>query len=115
MSAHAHTADHAHHDDHHREPGFLRKYLFSTDHKMIGIQYGLTAMAFLLFGFYLMMVMRWSIAYPNTPMPVVGWILEATGFNMLGERWAPDGIDRPTYAPRTIAFRKTVTSLIGMC
>ena len=61
MSAHAATADHSshdHHDDHghHHEPGFWSKYVFSTDHKMIGIQYGITAMLFLLFGFYLMMV-----------------------------------------------------------
>ena len=37
------TLTHAHddhgHDDHH-ELGFWRKWVFSTDHKMIGIQYG---------------------------------------------------------------------------
>ncbi len=65
----AHTDEHQdhHHDDH--NPGFVQKYIFSTDHKMIGIQYGLTALCFMLFGFFLMMVMRWSIAYPNQPMP----------------------------------------------
>jgi len=45
--------------------------VFSTDHKMIGLQYGLTAMAFLLFGFFLMIVMRWSIAYPHKPLPAM--------------------------------------------
>jgi cytochrome c oxidase subunit I len=63
------------HAEHH-ELGFLRKYLFSTDHKIIGIQYGITALLFLLFGFGLMMMMRWSIAYPNTPVPLVGPLLE---------------------------------------
>jgi len=29
----------------------MRKYIFSTDHKVIGIQYGMTALCFLLFGF----------------------------------------------------------------
>ncbi len=43
----------------HPELGFWRKYVFSTDHKMIGIQYGLTALVFLFFGFCLMMLMRW--------------------------------------------------------
>ena len=65
------------HDDHHdhHNPGFLKKYVFSTDHKTIGLQYGLTAMCFLLFGFYLMMVMRWSIAYPNEPLPAwMSWL-----------------------------------------
>ena len=32
-------------------------------------------MLFLLFGFYLMMVMRWSIAYPNEPLPAwMSWL-----------------------------------------
>ena len=37
---------------------FWRKYIFSTDHKWIGIQYGVTALFFLLFGFSLMMSVR---------------------------------------------------------
>ena len=62
--------DHAHaHDDHHYDPGFWRKWVFSTDHKMIGIQYGTTGLVFLLFGFMLMMVMRWQLAYPGRPIP----------------------------------------------
>ena len=72
MSAHAASdSGHDHHDDHgdHHNPGWIKKYVFSTDHKTIGIQYGITAMLFLAFGFYLMMVMRWSIAYPHQPLP----------------------------------------------
>ena len=38
---------------------------------MIGIQYGLTALIFLAVGFFLMMVMRWSIAYPDRPVPLL--------------------------------------------
>jgi cytochrome c oxidase subunit 1 len=83
MSAHA-----THHDDHHHDPGFLRKYVFSTDHKMIGIQYGITAMLFLAFGFYLMMVMRWSIAFPHQPLPEwMSWIF-TDGWKA---RWLQDG------------------------
>ena len=44
----AHEHDHAH--DHHELP-FWQKYVFSTDHKVIGIQYGITALIFLAFGF----------------------------------------------------------------
>ena len=58
-----------HHDDHHHDPPFLRKYVFSCDHKIIGYQYGITALIFLFIGFYLMMVMRWSIASPEKPLP----------------------------------------------
>jgi cytochrome c oxidase subunit 1 len=70
-----------HKEEHHHELNFLQKYIFSTDHKTIGIQYGVTALMFLLFGFSLMMVMRWSIAFPDQPVPVVGKLLE----RVLGE------------------------------
>jgi cytochrome c oxidase subunit 1 len=76
---HSTHTDHAGaHDDahHHEELGFWRKYIFSTDHKIIGIQYGLTSLLFLLFGFFLMMIMRWQLAYPGTPIPIMGPILE---------------------------------------
>jgi cytochrome c oxidase subunit 1 len=78
-TGHAHEA-HEHHHDHH-EPGFWQKYIFSTDHKMIGIQYGLTALLFLFFGFMLMMCMRFQLANPGKPIPLFGPILEA----LLGE------------------------------
>ena len=39
---------HAAHATAHHELGFLRTYVFSTDHKMIGLQYGITAFFFLL-------------------------------------------------------------------
>ena len=64
-----HDAAHDEHD-HHDEP-FWKKYIFSTDHKVIGIQYGFTSLVFLAFGFFLMMVMRWSIAYPDRPVPML--------------------------------------------
>lgn len=69
-----------HHDDHghdHHELPFWRKWLFSTDHKVIGLQYGLTGLAFLFFGFLLMLVMRWQIANPGEAVPVFGSLLRA--------------------------------------
>ena len=90
MSAHAASHDgHDHsHDDHHHEIPFWKKYIFSTDHKMIGMQYGITAMLFLAFGFYLMMVMRWSIAYPHEPLPEwMSWIFT----DNWKARWLLDG------------------------
>ena len=63
--------DHAHHD-----PGFWRTYVFSPDHKVIGIQYGLTSLCFMLFGFFLMLLMRWQISKPGVPIPVFGPLLE---------------------------------------
>jgi len=64
-----HGANHEHH-----ELGWWRRYIFSTDHKVIGIQYGLCGLIFLFFGFNLMMLMRWQLAYPGQPVPGIGWI-----------------------------------------
>jgi len=77
-------------NDSHHEENFLQKYIFSVDHKIIGIQYGITSLMFLFFGFCLMMVMRWQLAYPETPVPYIGGLLGETGilmpeiYNMLG-------------------------------
>src|SRR5471032_1800583 len=50
--------------DHH-ELGFWRSYVFSTDHKVIGIQYLWGGLFFLFFGFCLMLLMRWQLAFPG--------------------------------------------------
>ena len=42
MSEQAVAAPKHEHDAHHEELGFWRKYIFSTDHKVIGIQYAVT-------------------------------------------------------------------------
>ena len=72
MSDHEHD-EHGGHDEHHEELGFWRKYVFSTDHKWIGIQYTVTSLVFLFFGFSLMMLMRWQLAYPG-PAAAVHWL-----------------------------------------
>ena len=68
-------ADHEEHD----HGSFITKYIFSVDHKVIGIQYGLTSLLFLLVGFGLMMVMRWSIANPGEAVPFIGHLLSDNG------------------------------------
>ncbi len=78
MQATAEAVPHSEaHEARHEGAGFWSTYVFSTDHKVIGIQYGITALFFLLFGFSLMMVMRWQIAHPGEPVPVVGPLLSA--------------------------------------
>src|SRR5437762_13408572 len=54
---HAHAGEHEPH-----ERGRWRKYIFSTDHKVIGSQYGLCVLAVLFFGFSLLLSMRWQFA-----------------------------------------------------
>jgi cytochrome c oxidase subunit 1 len=52
--------------------------MFSTDHKVIGLQYAVTSLAFLLLGFLLILILRWHLAWPMLPIPVVGPWLGAT-------------------------------------
>ncbi len=84
-----------HHADvqkaHHEDLGFWRTYIFSTDHKVIGIQYAITALCFLLFGFMLIMLMRWQLAYHGTPVPLIGSLLES----VVGPDRAPNGTLSP--------------------
>jgi cytochrome c oxidase subunit 1 len=68
---HTHAESHGEHDHHEHYEPFWKKYIFSTDHKVIGLQYGFTSLVFLAFGFFLMMVMRWSIAYPDRAVPLL--------------------------------------------
>jgi len=64
----------------HHELSFLRKYVFSTDHKVIGIQFLFTGLFTLLIGGLLAMGIRWQLAFPWTEMPVIGRVLfPATG------------------------------------
>ena len=60
----------------HPEPtSFWRKYVFSTNHKMIGKQYMVTSIFFLFVGGFLAMLMRWQIAFPWEPIPLIGALL----------------------------------------
>src|SRR5881392_3762545 len=83
---HAEHDPHSHGHDHHELP-FWRKYIISTDHKVIGIQYGVTGLIFLFFGFSLMMLMRWQLAYPGQALPVIGKLLP----HIFGAGTMPDG------------------------
>lgn len=56
----------------HHEPSFIKKYVFSTDHKMIGIQFLITTMLMLFVGGALALGVRWQLAFPWERMPIVG-------------------------------------------
>ena len=74
-------------NDHHEE-NFIQKYVFSVDHKVIGLQYGVTSLLFLLFGFLLMAIMRYQLAYPEQVIPYIGnWIFSESGGVMLPENY----------------------------
>src|SRR5271165_2565413 len=59
------------------KPGFFRRYVFSTDHKTIGLQYLWLALAGVFVGMILATVMRVHASWPTTAIPFLGGI-EAT-------------------------------------
>ena len=91
---------------HEHELGWWRTYVFSVDHKVIGIQYAVTALFFLLFGFSLMMLMRWQLAFPFQAIPLIG------GF--LGEANAPGGIMLPEFYNQLGAMHGTIMVFLGV-
>ena len=88
-----------------RQP-FFRTYVFSLDHKVIGIQYAITGLLFLLFGFSLMMVMRYQLAYPMTPVPFIGGLLSQAN--------ASGGILLPEFYNQLGAMHGTVMVFLGV-
>ena len=91
---------------HDHQLGFWQKYIFSQDHKVIGVQYGFTSLLFLLFGFTLMMIMRWQLAYPGQPIPIIG--------SWLGEDRAPQGIMLPEFYNQLGAMHGTIMVFLGI-
>src|SRR5580765_7989460 len=55
QDAHAHAAP----------QGFIRKYVFSLDHKVIGLQYYFLALAAVFVGMFLSLLMRIHLIWPN--------------------------------------------------
>ena len=53
------------HGVHHGPTSFWRKYIFSTDHKIIGIQFLFVSLFFLLVGGLLAMQIRWQLGFPG--------------------------------------------------
>jgi cytochrome c oxidase subunit I len=54
--------------------GFIRKYVFSLDHKVIGLQYYFLALAAVLVGMFLSLLMRIHLIWPAAALPLLGEI-----------------------------------------
>ncbi|MGD2115028.1 MAG: cbb3-type cytochrome c oxidase subunit I, partial [Acidobacteriota bacterium] len=94
------------HEEHHEELGFWRKYVFSVDHKVIGIQYTITGFLFLFFGFSLMLLMRWQLANPGEALPLIGsWFSEDT---------MPGGVMLPEFYNQLGAMHGTIMVFLGV-
>lgn len=82
------------------------KLFFSTDHKTIGLLYLITALIFLLCGFMLMLVMRWQLAFPGSPIPLLGRFLSPT--------LAPNGVLSPAFYNALGAMHGTIMVFLGI-
>jgi cytochrome c oxidase subunit 1 len=54
---------------------FLRTYVFSIDHKVIGIQFLFSTLLWFVVGGLLALAVRWQLAWPWSNMPIVGRML----------------------------------------
>ena len=70
MSSHADSAHTMH-----APTGFISKYIFSVDHKVIGIQYYLLALAAVTIGIVLSVLMRFHLVWPGAHLPILGGIM----------------------------------------
>ncbi len=63
--------DHGHsgHEVHHAPSSFLRRYVFSTDHKVIGIQFMFSSLFFVVIGGLLALGVRYQLAWPQQDVP----------------------------------------------
>jgi cytochrome c oxidase subunit 1 len=71
--------DHGHAHGHHHTQSFISKYVFSTDHKVIGIQFLFTTLLMLMVGGALALGVRWQLAFPWESMPIFGKIFAKDG------------------------------------
>ena len=63
--------------------GFIRKYIFSLDHKVIGLQYFFLALTAVFVGMFLSLLMRIHLIWPQAVLPLVGEIKPETYLSLL--------------------------------
>jgi cytochrome c oxidase subunit I len=68
--------------DHHGPTGFWSKYVFSLDHKIIGMQYLFTGMFMALIGGYMAYAFRMQLAFPGHEVPGFG-VVTPLNYNSL--------------------------------
>src|SRR4051812_11251383 len=76
MSAASIPAHHDEHAEHGMSVGqFIDTYVFSRDHKIIGLQFLFSTLLWFLVGGLLALGIRWQLAWPWSNMPVIGPML----------------------------------------
>src|SRR5260370_9492696 len=76
MARHEFGGQESHTDEAHQ--GFIRKWVFSLDHKVIGLQYYFLALAAVFVGMFLSLLMRIHLIWPTATLPLLGDIKPET-------------------------------------
>ncbi|MBC7425601.1 MAG: cbb3-type cytochrome c oxidase subunit I [Bacteroidia bacterium] len=91
---------HANHDAHeHQEPSFVRKYIFSTDHKMISKQFLITGIIMGCLGMFMSVLFRLQLAWPDQSFGFMETILGT---------WAKDGKLDPNFYMALVTIHGTI-------
>ncbi len=118
------TATQETHEAHaHEELGFVRTYIFSTDHKMIGKQFLFLGLFMMIIGGGLALMLRWQLGYPEQPLPLVGVSQEflttdepQTAADRMWQQWDEEGtenwmVETMPYGVMTAAFYNMVFTM----
>jgi cytochrome c oxidase subunit I len=90
----------AHAAQHHAPPqGFIRKHVFSLDHKVIGKQYYALALVAVFTGMVLSWLMRLHLGWPNLAIP---------GLHLLSKNGAPGNVMTPEYYLQLMTMHGTI-------
>src|SRR6476469_152188 len=90
------------HEGVHRHPaptGFIRKYIFSLDHKVIGIQYIMLALAAVVVGMLMSLLMRLKLSWPDHHWAILEFLFP-TG--------APGGVMGPEFYLSLVTMHGTI-------
>ena len=78
---------------------FIQKYIFSLDHKVIGIQYFMLALFSVIVGIILSLLIRIRLVWPEAEIP---------GLEALSPNGAPDGVMTPEYYLSLLTIHGTI-------
>ena len=85
---------------HHGPPkGFIRKYIFSIDHKVIGVQYLLLALSAVVIGLVMSVLMRMNLSWPGHQWPLLGTLFP---------EGAPGGVMTPEFYLSLVTMHGTI-------
>src|SRR2546423_6150972 len=90
------------HEEVHRHPaptGFIRKYIFSIDHKVIGIQYIMLALSAVVVGMIMSVLMRVNLTWPGTHIHIM---------ETLFPQGAPGGVMTPEFYLSLVTMHGTI-------